>query len=53
METIIGLAIFGIVIMLALFLGQMLISLFFGLIMLIGTTIYGAVTGIIKVFKGE
>lgn len=53
MNTILGLAMFGIIIMIALFLGQILISIIFGLLMVVGTAIVGAVTGIVNLFKGR
>ncbi len=53
MNTIIGLAVFGIIIMVALFLGQMLIYILFAIFGLILTAIVGAVNAIVNLFKGE
>lgn len=53
MEAIIGLAIFGVIIMIALFLGQMLLYAFFAIIALVFTAIVGAFKAVINLFKGE
>lgn len=53
MNTIIGLAVFGVVIMVALFFGQILLYMIFGVVMLVFTAIAGAFMGIVRLFKGE
>lgn len=53
MEFVIGLLIFGVVVMIALYIGQLVISLFFGLVVLIFVAIGGAFKAIINLFKGD
>jgi len=53
MSVILGLALFGLMIMTALFLGQMLIYILFAIIALVGTAIVGAVRAVTNLFKGE